>query len=201
MMNRLNNLATLKIDPSRKISFVYRNKRYYGLEGDTIASALYSNGIRIFARSLKYHRPRGLYSLDGECSNTCMEVDGIPNVRCENTLLKDAMEIKEQNVKGSLENDRMSVIDKMDWMMPAGFYYNTMHKPAKIWPVAMKQIRKVAGLGKVSPDFKMTGKYDEIFPTADVCVIGGGPAGMSAALIPAGPPPITQTSAVGKISS
>ncbi len=186
MMNRLNKLATLQIDPSRKISFVYRGKRYYGLEGDTIAAALYSNGIRIFARSLKYHRPRGLYSLDGECSNTCMEVDGIPNVRCENTLLKDAMEIKEQNVKGSLENDRMSVIDKMDWMMPAGFYYNTMHKPAKIWPIAMKQIRKVAGLGKVSPDFKMTGRYDEIFPTADVCVIGGGPAGMSAALSAAG---------------
>ncbi|OEU56375.1 MAG: glycine cleavage T protein (aminomethyl transferase) [Desulfobulbaceae bacterium S3730MH12] len=186
MMNRLNNLATLQIDSSRKISFIFRGKRYYGLEGDTIATALYSNGIRIFARSLKYHRPRGLYSLDGECSNTCMEVDGIPNVRCENTLLKDAMEIKEQNVKGSLENDKMSVIDKMDWMMPAGFYYNTMHKPAKIWPIAMKQIRKVAGLGTLSPDFKMTGKYDEIFPTTDVCVIGGGPAGMSAALSAAG---------------
>jgi len=186
MMNRLSNLATLQIDPGRKISFIFRGKRYYGLEGDTIATALYSNGIRIFARSLKYHRPRGLYSLDGECSNACMEVDGIPNVRCENTLLKDAMEIKEQNVKGSLENDMMSFIDKMDWMMPAGFYYNTMHKPAKIWPVAMKQIRKVAGLGKLSPDFKMTGKYDEIFPTADVCVIGGGPAGMSAALSAAG---------------
>ena len=120
MMNRLNNLATLKVDSGRRIPFVFRGKRYYGLEGDTIATALYANGIRIFARSLKYHRPRGLYSLDGECSNTCMEVDGIPNVRCENTLLKDAMEIKEQNVKGSLENDRMSVIDKMDWMMPAG---------------------------------------------------------------------------------
>ncbi len=181
-MNRLNALPTLQIDPSRKISFIYRNKQYYGVEGDTVATALYSNGIRIFARSLKYHRPRGIYSLDGECSNTCMEVDGIPNVRCENTLLKDGMIVKEQNVVGSLENDRMSFIDKIDWMMPAGFYYSTMHKPAKIWPIAMKQIRKVAGLGVLSPEFKMTGKYDEIFPTADVCVIGGGPAGMSAAL-------------------
>ena len=55
------------------------------------------------ARSLKYHRPRGLYSLDGECSNTCMEVDGIPNVRTENTLLKDGMVVKAQNVKGSAD--------------------------------------------------------------------------------------------------
>ena len=142
MMNRFSLLSTLRIDSSRKIPFTFEGKQYYGREGDTIATAMFANGIRIFARSLKYHRPRGLYSLDGECSNTCMEVNGIPNVRCENTLLERGMIIKAQNVKGSLENDMMSFIDKMDWMMPAGFYYHTMHKPAKIWPIAMKQIRK-----------------------------------------------------------
>ena len=181
-MNRLNHLPTLKIDPSRKIGFTYKNKKYYGVAGDTVATALYANGIRVFTRSLKYHRPRGLYSLDGECSNTCMEVDNIPNTRCENTLLKEGMVVKEQNVKGSAENDRMSFIDKMDWMMPAGFYYNTLHKPAGIWPFAMKQIRKAAGLGTLNPDFVMPGVYDEIFPNTDVCVIGGGPSGMMAAI-------------------
>ncbi|MBU2628083.1 MAG: (2Fe-2S)-binding protein [Proteobacteria bacterium] len=182
MMNRFNHLPTLKVDTTRKLAFIYKGKKYYGVEGDTVASALFANGVRIFGRSLKYHRPRGLYSLDGECSNTCMEVDGIPNVRCENTLLEDGMVIKEQNVKGSAENDWLSFLDKLDWMMPAGFYYNVMHKPAKIWPMAMKQIRKAAGLGKISPDFEMPGKFDEIFLNTDVCVIGGGPAGMMAAL-------------------
>ncbi|MCK5097670.1 MAG: (2Fe-2S)-binding protein, partial [Desulfobacteraceae bacterium] len=181
-MNRFNHLPTLKIDSSEKIPFKYKGRKYYGYKGDTIATALYSNGVRIYARSLKYHRPRGLYSLDGECSNTCMEVDGIPNVRCENTLLKKDMVVKEQNVKGSAENDLMGFMDKLDWAMPAGFYYNTMHKPAMIWPIAMKQIRKAAGIGKLAPDFEMPGKYDEIFPTTDVCVLGGGPAGMEAAL-------------------
>ncbi len=181
-MNRFNQLLTLRIDPTRKKAFTYLGKTYQGAEGDTVASALYANGVRIFARSLKYHRPRGLYSLDGECSNTCMEVDGIPNVRAENTLLKNGMAVKAQNVKGTPEKDLLGFMDKMSWAMPAGFYYNTMHKPAMIWPIALKQIRKVAGLGKLAPDFAMTGKYDEIFPTADVCVIGGGPAGMSAAL-------------------
>jgi len=95
-MNRLNHLPTLKIDSSEKIPFKYKGRKYYGSKGDTIATALYSNGVRIYARSLKYHRPRGLYSLDGECSNTMMEVDSIPNVRCENTLLKEGMVIKEQ---------------------------------------------------------------------------------------------------------
>jgi sarcosine oxidase subunit alpha len=92
------------------------------------------------------------------------------------------MTLKTQNVKGSAENDLMGFMDLLDWAMPAGFYYNTMHKPAGMWPIAMKRIRKAAGIGKLAPDFKMPGKYDEIFPTTDVCVLGGGPAGMKAAL-------------------
>jgi len=182
MMTRFNHLPTLKINTSDKIPFTYKGKTFYGIKGDTIATALYANGVRIYARSLKYHRPRGLYSMNGECSNTMMEVNGIPNVRTETTYLKPGMVIKEQNVKGSAEKDLLGFIDKMDWAMPAGFYYDTMHKPAKIWPIAMKQIRKAAGIGKLSPDHHMPGKYDEIFPTCDVCVIGGGPAGMKAAL-------------------
>ncbi len=181
-MNRLKHLPTLKIDTNEKIQFTYRGKKYFGSKGDTIATALFANGVRIYARSLKYHRPRGFYSMDGECSNTMMKVDGIPNVRTETTLLKPGMTIMDQNVKGSAENDLMGFMDKMDWAMPAGFYYKTMHKPARIWPIAMGQIRKAAGIGAMSPDFEMPGNFDEIYPSCDVCVIGGGPAGMMAAL-------------------
>jgi sarcosine oxidase subunit alpha len=185
-MNRLSQLPTLRIDPEQKVSFSYNGKLYQGVGGDTIATALYANGVRIFSRSLKYHRPRGLYSLDGECSNTCMDVNGIPNVCTENTALKPGMSLTTQNVKGSAESDLMAFMDRLDWAMPAGFYYRTMHKPAQIWPIALKQVRKAAGLGKISPAFEMKGKYDEIFPKADVCVVGGGPAGMSAAMAAAG---------------
>ncbi len=181
-MNRLNRLPTLRVDPSEKLSLTYQGKSYWGFSGDTVATALFANGVRVFGRSLKYHRPRGLYSLDGECSNTCMRVDGIPNVRTETTLLKDGMRIKAQNVKGSARFDLMGFMDKLDWLMPAGFYYRTLHKPAAVWPIAMKQVRKAAGLGTLSPDFRMKGTFDEIYPTADVCVIGGGAAGMVAAL-------------------
>ena len=181
-MNRLNHLPTLRVNPSEKRSLTYRGKSYWGFAGDTVATALFASGVRVFGRSLKYHRPRGLYSLDGECSNTCMQVDGIPNVRAENTPLKEGMRVKEQNVKGSAQFDWMGFMDKLDWLMPAGFYYRTMHKPAAVWPIAMKQVRKAAGLGALSPDFEMKGLFDEIYPTADICVIGGGVAGMRAAL-------------------
>ena len=181
-MKRLENLPTLRINPAQTIPFHFQNKTYIGLSGDTVATALYANGIRIFSRSLKYHRPRGLYSLDGESSNTCVAINGIPNVCAENTLLQDGMRVKAQNLKGTPEKDLMGFMDKLDWAMPAGFYYRSMHKPARIWPIALKQIRKAAGLGVISPDFEMPGKYDEIHLKADVCIIGGGPAGMSAAL-------------------
>ncbi|MBW1891591.1 MAG: (2Fe-2S)-binding protein [Deltaproteobacteria bacterium] len=180
-MSRLQNRQTLRVDPGQTLSFTYKKKTFKGLKGDTIASALFANGIRIFSRSLKYHRPRGLYSMDGECSNTSMEVNGIPNVNTEKVLLENGMQLKAQNVKGSPELDIMGFMGSLDRAMPAGFYYRTMHKPARIWPMALKQIRKVAGLGRISPDFRMTGEYDEIYPSADVCVLGGGPAGMAAA--------------------
>jgi sarcosine oxidase subunit alpha len=180
-MSRLDNLPTLRINPEQRIPFNYAGNSCQGVAGDTIAAALYAGGTRIFSRSLKYHRPRGLYSLDGECSNTCMEVNRIPNVRTENTLLKAGMSVKAQNVRGTPDKDRMGFMDKMDWAMPAGFYYRTLHKPAQVWPLALKQVRKVAGIGKISPDFQLPGTFDEIYPRADVCVIGGGPAGMLAA--------------------
>jgi sarcosine oxidase, subunit alpha len=182
-MKRLNHLPTFRIQPGKELSINFGQKRCRGLEGDTIASALYANDVRIFGRSLKYHRPRGLYSLDGECSNTMMAVDGIPNVRAENTPAVDGMNVKAQNVFGKTPDfDMMRFMDELSWAMPAGFYYQTLHKPARIWPLAIKHIRKAAGLGILSPDFHMKGKFDEIYISTDVCVIGGGPAGMCAAL-------------------
>ena len=118
-MNRLSQLPTLRIDPAQEISLNYDGKICRGVAGDTVATALYASGVRIFSRSLKYHRSRGLYSLDGECSNTCMQLNGIPNVRTENTLLKNGMTVKAQNVKGTPEKDLMGFMDRLDWAMPA----------------------------------------------------------------------------------
>ena len=185
-MGRLTALPTMRVDPDSRLCLTFGRQQLWGLAGDTVATALFANGVRIFGRSLKYHRPRGLYSLDGECANTCMAVDGIPNVFTETLPLKDGMRIRAQNVIGTPRHDLFGFMDRLDGFMPAGFYYRTLHRPAAIWPLAMKQVRKAAGLGKIAPDFVMPGVFDEIYPAADVCVIGGGPAGMCAALAAAG---------------
>jgi len=145
-MPRLKGLPTLRIDPATELSLIYRGRRYRGMEGDSIATALYANGVRIFSRSLKYHRSRGLYSLDGECSNCLMEVDGIPNVRSEVTGLKEDMIVKPQNVVGTPEHDFMSFIDKLDRFLPAGFYYHYFHRPYRLWPFFQNRLRNAAGL-------------------------------------------------------
>ena len=181
-MNRLEHLPTLRVDPSVRLLLHYGKKTLHGVSGDTVATAMFANGIRIFGRSLKYHRPRGLYSLDGECANTTMTVDGIANVRTETTPLTADMRVHPQNVVGSAELDLMGFLDKLSPLMPVGFYYRTLHRPASAWPFALKQIRKAAGLGRVSPAFRMKGTFDEAYLHAEVCVVGGGAAGMAAAL-------------------
>jgi sarcosine oxidase subunit alpha len=182
MMARLAHMPTLRMDPSESLSFTYRGKTYQGLKGDTVATALYAQGKRIFSRSIKYHRPRGLYSLDGECANCFMDVDGVPNVRAERALLKEGMVVSPQNVVGSPEWDLQGFMDKLSWAMPAGFYYRFFHKPYRLWPFFLSQIRRAAGTGVIHPNSRLQGCFDEQYLTGEVCVIGGGPAGIMAAL-------------------
>ncbi len=181
-MNRLHHLKTLKIDPGGRLPLHYRGREYTGLDGDTLATALFAGGVRIFSRSLKYHRPRGLYSLDGESGNTLMAVDGVPNVSAEVTPLRSGMRVEPQNVKGTPELDVMGFMDHLSWAMPAGFYYRMFHRPAAIWPRVIPHLRRAAGLGRLKSDFRMAGRFDEVYLKTDVCVVGGGPAGISAAL-------------------
>ena len=181
-MTRLTGLPTLRVDPTVEIPFNYDGRPVTGVAGDSVASALFANGVRVFSRSLKYHRPRGLYSLDGECANTLMAIDGVPNVAAETTPLVAGMRIGPQNVRGSADRDQLGFLDKLDWAMPAGFYYRLMHKPAAVWPIAAEQIRKIAGVGKMEPDHRTVGRYDEAYLNAEVCVVGGGAAGLQAAL-------------------
>ena len=135
-MIRLNHLPTLRIKPGAPRSFRYGRRRLQGVDGDTVATALFANGVRVFGRSLKYHRPRGLYSLDGESSNTLVNVDGMPNVCAETTLLAEGMRVSSQNAFPSPDFDLLGFMDALSWAMPAGFYYRVLHKPARRLRVA-----------------------------------------------------------------
>ncbi len=179
---RLEARAGERIDRSRPISFTYDGKPTQGFDGDTIGSALYASGRRIFSRSFKYHRPRGLLCCSGHCANCQMTVDGVPSVRVCVEPLRDGAVVKGQNFLGSLDRDLMSATDKFAGpFTPPGFYYKTFIRPRRLWPLYEKVLRNAAGLGPLDPEGRRTERIDVEHRHVDVVVIGGGQAGIEAA--------------------
>jgi sarcosine oxidase subunit alpha len=179
---RLRSQPGERIDRSRRIRFFYEGTAIEAFPGDTIGSALFASGRRVFSRSFKYHRPRGLLCCSGSCANCMMTVDGVPNVRVCNEPVRDGTQVKAQNVLGSVDRDLLSIVDKVGGpFTPVGFYYRTMIWPRRAWPLYEKLLRNLAGLGRVSENGSHR-RYDTEHRHVDVLVIGGGPSGRAAAV-------------------
>ena len=163
-------------------SFDFDGQAISAQAGQTIAGALHASGQTIVSRSFKYHRPRGLFCMTGRCPNCMCTVDGTPNVRICTTTAKAGMQVQSQNAWPSLKFDLLSIFDKLHKFMPVGFYYKIMHKPRWAWPLFEKVVRRIAGLGKIDLRHGGDGIYDKLNLFSDVAVVGGGLAGLNAAL-------------------
>jgi sarcosine oxidase subunit alpha len=181
-MSRLPAHPGQRIDRSRSIAFTFAGRPYTGLAGDTVGSALYAAGVRIFSRSFKYHRPRGLLCCRGHCPNCLVNVDGIPNVRACTEPLRDGQEVVAQHAWPSLERDALAVVDKLGFLLPVGFYYKTFIHPRRLWPTYERVLRTCAGLGRIAFPDEPHGDYERANLFCDVAVVGGGAAGLAAAL-------------------
>jgi sarcosine oxidase subunit alpha len=171
-----------RIDRSRIGFFTFEGQGISAFAGDTFGSALYAAGRRVFSRSFKYHRPRGLLCCSGACPNCMMQVDGVPNVRVCAEPVRFGADVRAQNVVGSLERDLLGAVDKVGGpFTPVGFYYRTMIRPRWAWPRYERFLRNVAGLGRVDKHARRTERFDTEHRRADVLVIGGGEAGLDAA--------------------
>ena len=179
-------LAGGLVERGRPLRFRWNGREMGGLRGDTLASALLANGVRLVGRSFKYHRPRGVFSAGPEEPNALVELrtgaHREPNTRATVAELFDGLEAASQNHRGPLHRDLMAVNDLLAPFLSAGFYYKTFMWPAKLWERFYEPaIRASAGLGRLSgePD---PDAYDHGFLHCDVLVIGAGPAGLAAAL-------------------
>ncbi len=178
-----------RIDRTQSIRFRYDNQTYTGHPGDTLASALLANGVRVVGRSFKYHRPRGIYSAGSEEPNALVQL-GIdaytePNRRATEVEIYEGLQATSQNCWPSVNFDLGAVSSVISGILPAGFYYKTFMWPASLWMTYEKFIRRAAGLGK-SPTENDADFYDKTYAHCDVLVIGGGPAGIQAALAAGG---------------
>jgi sarcosine oxidase subunit alpha len=182
-VSRLEPRAGERIDRSKVVTFSYDGKPVEGFEGDTIGSALYAAGRRVFSRSFKYHRPRGLACCSGHCANCQMTVDGVPSVRVCTTPVTPGAVVRGQNFMGSLDRDLMQVTDKLGGpFTPPGFYYKTFIRPRRLWPLYEKVLRGAAGLGPLDPKGERAERVEVEHRHVDVAVLGGGQAGLEAAI-------------------
>ncbi|MDV7144869.1 sarcosine oxidase subunit alpha family protein [Tropicimonas sp. TH_r6] len=175
-----------RIDRSTPHYFTFDGKHYTGFSGDTLASALLANGVRLMGRSFKYHRPRGVLTAGSEEPCALVELRSgarrEPNTRATTAELFDGLEAQSQNRFPSLGFDLLGINDTFSSFLTAGFYYKTFMWPAAFWEkVYEPAIRRAAGLGAVSmqPDPDC---YDKGNLFCDLLVIGAGPAGLAAAL-------------------
>jgi sarcosine oxidase subunit alpha len=171
------------VDRSREVAFTWQGTPVSGYRGDTIASALYGAGTRVFSRSFKYHRRRGLMCCAGQCPNCLVEVDGEPTVRACVTPVEPGMAVNHLNAWPSLDRDFLHLVGRLTpgFGMQVGFYYKTFIHPRKAWPLYEKVLRNAAGLGRLDPAHRRSERYDKVHRHVDVLVLGGGEAGLEAA--------------------
>lgn len=171
----------LSINRGDPIEFQYNGRPVMAHTGETIAAALYAAGIRTFSRSFKYHRPRGLFCLCGHCSHCLMRVDGLPNVRICQELVRPGMQVESQNAWPSLNFDIKALTGYLDFLVRPGFQYRRFIRHRGLYHVWERFLRRMAGIGSLADsESQVPAKRHQAEP--EVVVVGAGIAGLSAAL-------------------
>ena len=174
-----------RIDRSRPLTFHFNGRTCQGYAGDTLASALLANGIRVVGRSFKYHRPRGIMAIGADEPNAIVQVGTgaatIPGLRATEVELYDGLVATTARGWPGLNFDLLAVNEFFSPLLSAGFYYKTFMAPGFLWRWYEHGLRHASGLG-VSPRETDPDRYEHCNAHCDVLVAGGGPAGLMAAL-------------------
>ena len=177
-----------RIDRSKPLSVTFDGRPIDAFAGDTLASALLANDEMLVGRSFKYHRPRGVLSAGVEEPNALVHLRTggrhEPNARATMVEAFDGLVANAQNAWPSVGLDVRAANQLLAPFIGAGFYYKTFIGPfrgTRFWMFCERFIRRAAGMGSPGtledPD-----RYETVNLFCDVLVVGGGPAGLSAAL-------------------
>ena len=174
-----------RIKRNQPVNFTFDGRSMQGFQGDTLASALLANSVRLLARSFKYHRLRGIYAAGVDEPNALVTLHSgprrEPNTQATTIELYDGLEAESQNCWPSLKHDLMRVNDWLSPFLSAGFYYKTMMGPTrKSWMFYERFIRNAAGMGVATTESDPD-QYEKVNAFCNVMVVGSGPSGLSAA--------------------
>ncbi|MFN9108287.1 MAG: FAD-dependent oxidoreductase, partial [Betaproteobacteria bacterium] len=183
---RLDAPAGRWIDRERAFVFRCGHRDVPAFAGDTVASALLAAGSTTVARSVKLHRPRGVFSCGVEEPNALFDVGSgaarTPNTRATDMDAAPGLTAVAGNAWPSPRFDLAAINDRLAALLPAGGSCKTLRW--RHWPLCVPASRARAGLGHAAPASSGVDpdRYDEVSKQLDVLVVGGGAAGMAAAL-------------------
>jgi methylglutamate dehydrogenase subunit C len=174
------------IDRGKPLGFTFDGHALSGFHGDTLASALIANAVKVVGRSFKYHRPRGIVTTGSEEPNALVELRSgarrEPNSKATTVELYQGLQARSQHHWPSLRFDLLALSSVLGPLFPAGFYYKTFMWPRRAWERLYEpMIRRAAGLGRAA-GAKDPDHYEQAFAFCDVLVVGGGPSGLMAAI-------------------
>ena len=180
---RLDNVGMINRD--KKISFKFNGKKYFGYQGDTIASALIANGVHLIGRSFKYHRPRGFFGAGVDEPYAILQLERNnerdPNIRATEQEIFEGLEVKSVNCWPSVNFDIGAINNFLKMFFPAGFYYKTFMWPPSFWyKIYEPFIRMAAGFGEASIKHDKE-RYEHKYEYCDLLITGSGPSGLASA--------------------
>jgi sarcosine oxidase subunit alpha len=95
MSNRIVDHPILgRLEERERVVFTFDGREYEGLAGDTIASALLANDVRVLRVHEESGAPRGIYCNIGHCFECRVTVDGVPGVRACLTEIRPGMVVE-----------------------------------------------------------------------------------------------------------
>jgi sarcosine oxidase subunit alpha len=161
----------------RPLTIDFEGRAVRAFEGEPLGVALFADGVRVLGRSTKYHRPRGLFCLEGHCGSCLLRIDGRPNRRACLEPARQGLRCERQNAFPDADVD---LLRAADWLFPQGMDHHRMMTGSRVGnEIFLKLVREMGGSGRL-PDAPA-----ELPPVRDeqveLCVVGAGPAGLSAA--------------------
>ncbi|MDD8026756.1 MAG: FAD-dependent oxidoreductase [Acidobacteriota bacterium] len=79
---RIERHPILSPEPAETVAFTWKGRPCAARKGETIASALFANGERIFSFHHKDHAPQGIFCANGQCAQCLVLADGLPVKAC-----------------------------------------------------------------------------------------------------------------------